>query len=585
MLSSLPISVELAVHKDAQLKPLLLRRRPNLSALFNRRFQSDLATPKPPLDLSHHFSRVTLARKPSDTKQFYRYFDVPGVGNLSAGFPDPTFFPYDTIETKIAQPESFKLTLKNPSDRPNSAISSQLRASHIPGEEDSNQTIDDLATVLQYGTAQGYTPLYSFLKQFTRENILRNVPYINGPDIIPTCGSTDGFSQVLQAFTNTWSEGHDDSAQPRGLQIVPVTVDAEGILAFGPRGLEDVLANWNEANGKRPHLLYTIPTGQNPTGAIPSIERRKEVYAVCSKYDVLIIEDDPCWHLQFPSAARLETAARGLPPSPTEEQDSALLNSSGSSYIDSLSPSYLNVDIEGRVVRLDTFSKSIAPGCRLGWITAQPAIIESLSCITETSTGQASGFVQAMVAQLLMGSQHAAKAEFAQVSSEDQASFAGWKFDGWVRWLEAVRGRYESRMNRMCTILEEGRFRVTPNASPTPIYTFSWPRGGMSVWIRVCFDTHPLADRLPGSAIAHALWMFMLQKPHRVLVTPGDMFSPTDTVKEEHGWQYFRLCFAPVNEEEVEKSSRRFIRAVHAFWEITSEKEVERIESVDPFDD
>lgn len=48
------------------------------------------------------------------------------------------------------------------------------------------------------------------------------------------------------------------AARPRGLQVVPVKIDLVGMLASGPGGLEDVLENWDESKGKRPHLLYTV---------------------------------------------------------------------------------------------------------------------------------------------------------------------------------------------------------------------------------------------------------------------------------------------------------------------------------------
>ncbi|KAK6532035.1 hypothetical protein TWF694_003198 [Orbilia ellipsospora] len=538
-----------------------------------------------------------MARKPSDTKQFYQYFDIPNIGNLSAGFPHPSFFPYDHIETKIAKPDRFR---KVPSDECMPNVPSYLEN----GEVDRlSQSIGDLSTVLQYGTAQGYSPLRSFLRQFTHEYIVRDIPYLDGPDIIISCGNTDGFSQVLQLLTNTWSEGLDDvseregilceefsythaiqAAEPRGLQMVPVSVDADGLVCIGPGGLEEVLAAWDTTKGKRPHLLYTIPTGQNPTGTVASMKRRKEIYAICSRYDIIIIEDDPCWHLNYPSAPRLEASARGIPYS-TKRQENSFPKSSGIPYIDGMEPSYLGLDVDGRVIRLDTFSKSIAPGCRLGWITAQPAVTQSLFYITEASTAQASGFVQAMVAQLLMGSQHAAKSEFAQKSQEEQDTFTNWDFENWLRWLEGVRGRYESRMNRMCAILEEGRHIQVTHDSPTQLFTFSWPRGGMSVWIRMNFHLHPLAGEFSGPALAHAMWRFMLQKPQRVLVTPGGMFSPTDKIRDERGWKYFRLCFAPVTEEELENTSRRFVLGVQAFWAINSRVEVEEIERVDPFED
>jgi DNA-binding transcriptional MocR family regulator len=118
--------------------------------------------------------------------------------------------------------------------------------------------------------------------------------------------------------------------------------------------------------------------GHNPTGILLSVERRKALYAICSKYDVIIVEDDPYFYLQYPSAAKEEAASRNEPP-PYEDEGLDLPTekpSSGYAFLDSLVPSFLSVDTDGRVVRLDTFSKTIAPGCRLGWITAQPDLIE-----------------------------------------------------------------------------------------------------------------------------------------------------------------------------------------------------------------
>jgi len=103
------------------------------------------------------------------------------------------------------------------------------------------------------------------------------VPYLDGPEIILTNGNTDGFSKCLEAMSNVWSEERDwirerpgllceefaymnavQSGGPRGLQIVPVKMDLEGMLPSGPGGLQDVLENWDESKGLRPHLMYTV---------------------------------------------------------------------------------------------------------------------------------------------------------------------------------------------------------------------------------------------------------------------------------------------------------------------------------------
>ena len=147
---------------------------------------------------------------------------------------------------------------------------------HLAATTDPRQKVD-LTTGLQYGAVEGYPPLYSFLRQFTRETLHPNVPYLNGPDIILSCGNTDGYSKVIQVFTNEWSPGRDwvrereailceefaymsgiQSSEPKGLQVVPVKIDGQGMLPSGPGGLEGILANWDESKGKRPHLMYTV---------------------------------------------------------------------------------------------------------------------------------------------------------------------------------------------------------------------------------------------------------------------------------------------------------------------------------------
>ena len=334
--------------------------------------------------------------------------------------------------------------------------------------------------------------------------------------------------------------------------------------------------------------------GQNPTSGMLSIQRRKDLYALCSKYDVIIIEDDPYWYLQFPSAAGLEAQARNTSV-PAAAPVHEFGKKSGFPYLDSLVPSYLNFDYDGRVIRLDTFSKTVAPGCRLGWITAQPAIVERILRITETSTQQPSGFVQSMIAELIMGPQ--ASAEIKKKTKSEIAAFSGWKTEGWIRWLEGLRGTYERRMHRMCSILEDGRFQLKQGTpvkasesdwaviSKTEMYSFDWPRAGMFVWVHMHFDSHPLYSAVGGPKLASAIWVFLTRNPHLVLVSPGQIFSPTPQIAEEKGWQYFRLCFAAVAEEEVDKSSSRFAEGVKAFWLIKDEKDLDEIEDSAGVDD
>ncbi len=326
------------------------------------------------------------------------------------------------------------------------------------------------------------------------------------------------------------------------------------------------------------------------------MQRRKDIYALCKKYDILIIEDDPYWYLQYPSAATANRARDPTVPSTLAQPflpESASV-SSGFPFLDSLVPSFLSVDTEGRVIRLDTFSKTIAPGCRLGWVTAQPALIERILRITETSTQQPSGFVQAMVAELIMGPY--SPADGGRGGGKDGT---GWSVDGWVRWLEGLRGEYERRMGTMCSILEEGRFLVDDStqqhqrkapSSPqsdhqdwtlltrgAKMYDFTWPMGGMFVWVSLNLSTHPLSTTVSPPRLAHALWVHLTTKPYLVLVSPGAIFAPTQEIANDRAWRFFRVCFAAVSVEEVERSSRAFVQGVADFWRMSGEGVVDEI--------
>lgn len=257
--------------------------------------QAALDDRPPPKDLSHLLSRSTKARTASSIKQFYKYFAIPGIGQLAGGLPNNYYFPYDTLEAKVARPDRWQPTPNKPVDPPPTDALAELRLGDVNAKSSPlNQPQDhvevphtskqqnpikkiDLVTALQYGTAQGYPPLYYFIRQLAKENLHPNCPYRDGPEIILTCGNTDGFNKVLQAFTNEWSQEKDSvsdregllceefaymnaiqSARPRGLNIVPVTIDDEGMRADGPGGLSDVLENWNFELGKRPHMIYTV---------------------------------------------------------------------------------------------------------------------------------------------------------------------------------------------------------------------------------------------------------------------------------------------------------------------------------------
>jgi len=115
--------------------------------------------------------------------------------------------------------------------------------------------------------------------------------------------------------------------------------------------------------------------------------------------------------------------------------------------------------------------------------------------------------------------------------------------------------------------------------SKVQMYDFDWPSAGMFVWVHIHFSTHQLWGHVNGPTLARALWIHLTTKPFLVLVAPGGMFCPTNEIRDEKGWQYLRLCFAAVSDEEVDKSSARFMKGVESFWRIKNKKDLEGIEA------
>lgn len=122
--------------------------------------------------------------------------------------------------------------------------------------------------------------------------------------------------------------------------------------------------------GKRPKVLYTIPTGSNPSGGSQTLERKKKIYEIASRpqNNLLIIEDDPYYFLQFTSPRV---------------------------------PSYLSFDVEGRVLRFDSLSKVLSAGIRLGYVTGPQQLVERMNLHTQATNLHASGVSQVLALSLL----------------------------------------------------------------------------------------------------------------------------------------------------------------------------------------
>lgn len=169
-------------------------------------------------------------------------------------------------------------------------------------------------------------------------------------------------------------------------------------------------------------------SGQNPTGTTPPLHRLKAIYSVCQKHDVVIVEDDPYHFLQFSpyGSQKVSEVDSSQPLTPTAEE-SAVKQKSISTFANTLTKSLLSIDVDGRVVRIDTFSKVIFPGARLGWVTCNQVFKERIERITEVTTQVGNGVNQAFFSQLLTE------------PSKEGSNTGGWGITGLLRWINQIR--------------------------------------------------------------------------------------------------------------------------------------------------
>ena len=227
-----------------------------------------------------------------------------------------------------------------------------------------------------------------------------------------------------------------ETAWPLGVRTLGVKMDDQGLIAAD---LDDLLSKWDEdaRKARKPFLLYMVPTGQNPTGATQSLERRRAIYSVAQKHDLYIVEDEPYYYLQLPPFLSERSAHQQAQPYP-------------------LIPSYLSLDDDGRVLRMDSLSKVLAPGARMGWVTASQQVIEKFVRQNESSSQHPSGFSQVIIYKLL--NHH-------------------WGHWGFFKWLEDIQAAYTWRRDIFAEACEEFLPKTIANWNPSHAGMFVSPYG------------------------------------------------------------------------------------------------------------
>ena len=337
-------------------------------------------------------------------------------------------------------------------------------------------------TALQYGSGQGDETL--------REQILDVMAleqiHAHPDDVVVTTGSQQALDLVTKVFIDPGDVVVAESPSYVGAlgvfraheaDVVHVGMDADGLI---PEELESTLTRL-AAEGRRVKFLYTVPNYHNPAGVTLSAERRPMIVEIAARHNVLILEDNPYGLLGF-----------------DEEPLPALRSLT-----------------EDGVVYLGSFSKTLAPGFRVGWAVAPHAVREKLVLAAEAAMLCPSNAAQLSISTYL---DH---------------------YD-WLGQIKRFREQYRERRDAMIGALTEH----LPEAS------WNVPRGGFYTWVRLP-DGLDSKSMLPRAVTA------------RVAYVPGTAFYYDGT-----GADHMRLSFCYPTPERIEEGIRRLAGVVTAETEL-----------------
>lgn len=329
---------------------------------------------------------------------------------------------------------------------------------------------------MQYGSGQGWAPLReSITEVMAAEGINAN------PDnVVITTGSQQALDLVTQLFIEPGDVILAESPSYVGAlgvfnayqaDVRHVGLDDQGLIPEEfARAVEQA-----RGEGKRIKYLYTIPNFHNPAGVSMSIPRRKELVELCRKYGVLILEDNPYGLLGF----------EGQTMTPLVE----------------LAPDL--------VVYLGSFSKIFAPGFRIGWAYAPPAVRDKLIVASESAILSPS-----MVGQMAI---HAYLRDY-----------------DWHGQIDSYRQMYRGRRDAMLDAL----------ATYLPECTWTIPEGGFYTWLTLPsgMDSKAMLSRAVTELVAY---------------TPGTAFFA-----DNQGRENLRLSFCYPPTDEIREGVRRLAKVV-----------------------
>ncbi|XP_067211950.1 kynurenine/alpha-aminoadipate aminotransferase, mitochondrial-like [Linepithema humile] len=400
------------------------------------------------MDYTKFFAKITSRRRTNLIRRLTELHQMrPNSISLAGGMPNVATFPITDISVTYKHDISLQFDKR------------------------------ELSTALQYGAAQGYKPLIEKWKEFQKA---WHEPKRNDWDVVMTCGSMDGCTKILEMMieendpvmiqTPLYS-GIIGALAPLLPDVIEINQDADGIIP------EEIIKECEQRlvdNKPMPKLLYVNPTGMNPTGSVLSESRRRKVYKLAQKYDFLIVEDDPYYFVHF---------------------------------LDKQPTSFFSLDVDGRVIRLDSFSKIVSAGMRIGIVTAHKDITSKLVLHMENSVLLASTFSQMFLYKL----------------------FEIWGLEKFEEHFKDIQNFYRERRDTMLAMVEKHL---------TGLAEWYVPQGGMFLWIEV-------------TAIDN-VFDFVMNKcvPEDVFLVSGNAFNYNPSKPDCH----LRLSYSCITPEQMDKA-------------------------------
>jgi 2-aminoadipate transaminase len=393
--------------------------------------------------------------KSSQIRELLKFTQNPEIISFAGGLPAPDVFPAERFEQACHR-----------------VLETQARLA------------------LQYGATEGYEPLREMIARHTARYGVKAKP----ENVLITSGSQQALDLIGKLLINLGDRvlveaptylGALQAFNVYGAEYVAVPSDHDGLQT-------DLLEGSLRLG---PKFMYVLPNFQNPGGTTLAEGRRHELVLLADRYGIPIIEDDPYGQLRY--------EGEHLPPLIVLDREN-LRRDDGYSI--------------GNVIYLSTFSKTLAPGLRLGWIVAPPEVIGKLVQLKQGSDLHTSTFVQ-MVAY-----------EVARDNFLDEH-------------IKLIRRVYGERREVMLRALEEN--------FPSEV-TWTRPQGGLFLWVT-----------LPAGMDCHQLFEAALKE--NVAFVPGDSFYPGNGHVEE-ARRHFRLNFSNASPDQIREGIRRLGVAIKKQW-------------------